>query len=286
MTDLTGKTVLVTGASSGIGLEASVKLARMGADLVVVARDAAKCDATVETVKRRSGGDKVTALVCDFSSQKSVRAMAKDYLAGHDRLDILVNNAGLVSDTRKVTEDGVELTFAVNHLGYFLLTTLLLDTLKASAPARIVNVASLGHRYGRIDLEDIGYVHGGYAIFAAYARSKLANVLFTHELSGKLAGTGVTVNCLHPGTVATNIWTRAPRWAQPLLNVIKRLTMLTAEQGAETIVHLATSQDVEGQTGGYYEKNRRVTPSARARDERMATKLWALSEQMVSGSAS
>ena len=155
----------------------------------------------------------------------------------------------------------------VNHLGYFLLTTLLLDLLTASAPSRIVNVASVGHRRGAIDFDDIGYARGGYFIMKAYGRSKLGNVLFTNELARRLAGTGVTVNSLHPGAVATNIWSKAPWYARPILTIVKHLTMISPERGGDTLVYLATSPEVEGLTGGYYEKNRKVTSAPLALDE-------------------
>ena len=274
-----GKIVLVTGASSGIGLEACVKLARMGAEVVMVARNAAKGEAALSDVRARSGSSKVSLLCCDFASHSSIRKLAAEYRDRHQRLDVLVNNAGTVSATREVTEDGIEQTFAVNHLGYFLLTNLLLDRLIASAPARIVNVASIGHRQGTMDFDDLGF-EKGYWIMKAYSRSKLGNVLFTRELARRLEGKRVTVNCLHPGGVATTIWAKAPGWAKPFLSIAK-LFMITPEQGGDRIVYLATDPAVEGETGGYYEKNRRVSPSTRAQDPELAKKLWDVSLQLA-----
>ena len=226
-----GKTILITGATSGIGLEASVELARRGARVVMVGRDPGRTEAAVAGVIARSGSRDVSQLLCDFSSQASIRALAADVLRGFDRLDVLVNNAGGVNKTRRLTVDGIEMTFAVNHLGYYLLTHLLRDLLVRSAPARVVTVASVGHRRGTLDFADLGFERGGYSIMRAYTRSKLANVLFAAELAHRLAGTGVTSNSLHPGSVATNIWSGAPTWAKPLIQILYRPFFLSAEQG-------------------------------------------------------
>lgn len=279
MADLNGKTVLVTGASSGIGLEACVKLAAMGADLVMVARDRSRGEAAVAAVKERAAARRPSLMLCDFASQRSIRALAAEFRASRSRLHVLVNDAGSVSADREVTEDGIERTFAVNHLGYFLLTNLLLDLLEKSAPARIVNVASIGHRAGTLDFDDLGF-EKGYFILKAYNRSKLGNVLFTRELSRRLQRTGVTVNCLHPGAVATNIWSHAAWWARPFLSLAK-LFMVTPGQGGDAIVFLATSPELEGKTGGYYESNRLVRPSRLAQDDALATRLWDVSAKLV-----
>jgi len=277
--ELKDKTVLVTGASSGIGLEACVKLAAMGADLLMVSRDRAKGEAATAAVEKRAKARRPTLMLCDFASQQSIRALAAEVHASRPRLHVLVNDAGSVSPRREVTEDGIERTFAVNHLGYFLLTNLLLDLLKAGAPARVVNVASVGHRAGTMDFDDLGF-EKGYFIIRAYNRSKLGNVLFTRELASRLQGTGVTVNALHPGAVATNIWSYAQWWARPFLALAK-LFMVTPEQGGDAIVHLAASPELEGQTGGYYEGNRLVHPSRLAQDDALARRLWEVSAKMV-----
>jgi NAD(P)-dependent dehydrogenase (short-subunit alcohol dehydrogenase family) len=277
---ISGKTVLITGATSGIGLEASAKLAGMGAELVLVGRDRTRGEAAVAAVKRRSGSSAVTLICCDFTSLTQIRALAADVVTSRPKLHILVNNAGSVSARRAVTEDGIERTFAVNHLGPFLLTNLVLDLMRRSAPARVVTVASAAHRQGDTPFDDLQFESDRYGIMRAYARSKLANVLFTAELARRLAGTGVTANCLHPGAVATNIWSHAPWYTRPLLAVAK-LFMISAEKGADTIVYLAASPEVEGLTGGYYEGNRRVLPSAIAQDEAIAKRLWERSAALV-----
>ena len=277
---VTGKTVLITGATSGIGLEASVALARMGATVVIVARHSGKGARALADVKARSGSGRVSLLLCDLSSLASVRALAASFRASHDRLDVLVNNAGAISHERQTTVDGFELTFAVNHLAPFLLTSLLLDLLERSAPARVVNVASAAHGSAGIDFENLQFEHGGYSLLKAYNRSKLANVLFTNELSRRLAGTGVTANSLHPGVVATNIWNNIPWFLQPLILPL-RLFMITAERGGETIVHLAASAEVDGKSGGYYVKNRRVEPAPLALDQSAARRLWNESARLV-----
>jgi len=277
---IVGKTALVTGASSGLGFEVSAKLASLGAELVLVARDRRRGEEAVATIKKRSGSNAVSLMLCDFASLTQIRRLAGDVVASRSKLHILVNNAGSVNAKREVTEDGIERTFAVNHLGPFLLTNLLLDLLKKSAPARVVTLASIAQARGDMPFDDLQFERGGYAIMRAYARSKLANVLFTRELARRLAGAGVTANCLHPGAVATNIWSHAPWYVRPLLAVAK-LFMISPEQGAEAIVYLATSPDVEGLTGDYYERTRRVAPSQIAQDDLTATRLWERSAALV-----
>ena len=279
--DIRDKTVLLTGATSGIGLEASVALARQGARVVMVGRDPARTAAAVADVAARSGSKEVSHLLADFSSQAAIRALADAVRSRVDRLDVLVNNAGGVHKDRRLTVDGIEATFAVNHLGYFLLTNLLLDLVLKSAPARVVTVASVGHRRGTLDFEDLGFERGGYSIMRAYSRSKLANVLFAAELARRLAGSGVTSNSLHPGSVDTNIWSGAPLWAKPIIQVVFRPFFISAERGGARIVQLAASPDVEGVTGKYFEDGRVVEPAPLARDQSLAMRLWDVSARMV-----
>ena len=284
--DIRGKTVLVSGATSGIGLEASVALARQGARVIMVGRNQAKTEAARADVASRSGSKEVSYLLADFASQASVRALADAVRSRVDRLDVLVNNAGGVNKARTVTADGIETTFAVNHLGYFLLTNLLLDLVVKSAPARVVTVASVGHRRGTLDFEDLGFERGGYSIMRAYSRSKLANILFANELARRRAGSGVTSNSLHPGSVDTNIWSGAPLWAKPIIQVLLRPFFISAEKGGERIVQLAASPELEGVTGKYFEDGKVVDPAPLARDASLATRLWDVSARMVGLAAS
>jgi NAD(P)-dependent dehydrogenase (short-subunit alcohol dehydrogenase family) len=279
-----GKCVLITGATSGIGLEAALALARMGARIVITGRNPARIDAALASLRERAGVN-AGALCADFASLAAVRKLAADFKARHGRLDVLINNAGSVNATRTLTEDGFETTFAVNHLAPFLLTNLLLDRLVRSAPARVVNVASVAHTRGDMDFDDPGFKHG-YRILRAYSRSKLANVLFTRALATRLADKGVTVNVLHPGTIATGIWAHgAPAgWKRALFTAVitpMRLTMLSAERGAQTIVYAATSPDLEGKTGLYLEKNRPKPPAPLALDDALTERLWRESARLV-----
>ncbi|HEY6807387.1 MAG TPA: SDR family oxidoreductase [Gemmatimonadales bacterium] len=283
MTDaapLTGKTAVVTGASSGLGLETAVTLARAGARVILLGRNPVKTAAAAAEIRRRSGSASLEIVLCDLASQGEIRRAAADIIRLTPRLEILVNNAGTVNVTRTLTVDGIERTFAVNHLAYYLLTRLLLDLIARSAPARIVNVASHAHTHGTLDLADPGFTRG-YHILRAYARSKLCNLLFTRELARRLAGAGVTVNALHPGDVATNIWSGAPAWTRPIFAVAKRLIMISPEIGARRITYLAASPDVEGRTGLYFEKDRPEPPAALACDDALAARLWTESARLV-----
>jgi retinol dehydrogenase-14 len=279
--DVGGKTILVTGATGGIGFEAAVELARRGARVVMVGRDAGRTAAALAEAQTRSGSREITSLLCDFSSQADIRALAQAYRTAHDRLDVLVNNAGGVHKAREVTKDGIEATIAVNHLGYFLLTNLLLDLIVKSAPARIVTVASIGHRRGTLDFDDLGFEKGGYSIMRAYGRSKLGNVLFASELARRLEGRGVTSNSLHPGSVDTNIWSGAPLWAKPLIAIVFRPFFISAKEGGDRIVQLAASPDLDGVTGRYFEEGHPVPPALLAQDAALARRLWEVSAGLV-----
>jgi retinol dehydrogenase 12 len=268
---------VVTGATSGIGKAAATALARLGATVVMVGRDRSRTEAAAAQIAAVSTSPP-RAEIADLASLEQVRGLA-GRLAGLDRIDVLVNNAGLVLGERRITPDGLEYVFALNHLAPFLLTSLLLPQLTASAPARIVTVASDAHSAARLDLSDPNLEHG-WDSWRSYANSKLANILFTRELARRLDGTGVTANCAHPGVVRTGFG----RESRPLLKLgitIARPFMLSPERGAETIVYLASSPDVAGQTGGYYVKRQRREPSAAARDDTVARKLWELSEKMT-----
>jgi NAD(P)-dependent dehydrogenase (short-subunit alcohol dehydrogenase family) len=276
-------TILITGATSGIGLEAAVALARQGNRLVLVGRDQRKMNAAIDEVKRRADvAAAPDSWLCDFGAQAQIRKLASDVLAKYDRLDVLVNNAGLATRRREVTEDGIERTFAVNHLGPFLLTNLVLDLLVKSAPARVVNVASVEHYNATMDLSDLGFERGGWGIGTkAYGRSKLGNVMFTRALAKRLEGKGVTVNAVHPGAVATGIWDKAPGWMQPMIWLAKKLIMITPEKAAKSIVQLASSAEVEGKTGLYFNELEPKEPSKLACDDELAERLWAESARLV-----
>lgn len=275
-------TILITGTTSGIGLEAAVALARQGNQLVLLGRNQRKMTAAVDEVRRRAGlAAAPDSWLCDFGSQAQIHRLAADVLAKYDRLDVLVNNAGLATRRREVTEDGFERTFAVNHLGPFLLTNLLLDLLVKSAPARIVNVASVEHYDATMDLTDLGFERGGWSMVKAYRRSKLGNVLFTRALAKRLDGKEVTVNAVHPGAVATGIWDVAPGWIQPMIWLAKKLIMITPERAARSIIQLASGAGVEGKTGLYFNQLEPKEPSKLAQDDDLAEKLWAESARLA-----
>jgi NAD(P)-dependent dehydrogenase (short-subunit alcohol dehydrogenase family) len=274
------KTIVVTGASDGIGLEAASQLAAQGHRVVLVGRTPAKLAAAEQRLRAESPEAPVDTFVCDFASLAAVRQLAADLLAACPRIDVLLDNAGTVFDRRTLTEDGLEATLQVNHLAGFLLTELLLDRIRASAPARIVITSSVGHTNGTMDFDDLGFERG-YRIMRAYNRSKLANVLHARDLARRLEGSGVTVNALHPGAVATNIWSGAPAFARPVLALAKRVFMISPAKGGQALTFLATSPEVEGRTGGYYEKNQLKTPADLARDDALAQRLYDESRRMV-----
>lgn len=274
--DMSGKVCLVTGANSGIGKETALALAKMNARVVMVCRDRARGEAELEEIKQQSGNHTLELMLCDLSSQKSTRQFADDFKASHDRLDVLVNNAGVYLRKRTLTIDGIEATFAINHLAYFLLTNLLLDTLRRSAPSRIVNVSSDAHAYGQVDFENL-QGEKKYGGVRAYAHSKFENIMFTYELARRLEGTGVTVNCLHPGAVATGLFRALPK---PLEAIIKLFT-LSPEKGAATSIYLASSPAVEGVNGKYFVKKAVAKSSQSSYNEEVAHRLWDVSAQLT-----
>lgn len=274
------KRIVITGASDGIGLESASQLAGQGHHVVLVGRNPAKVDAALTRIRSESPEVPADSYVCDFAKLDDVRRLGESLLASYPRIDVLVNNAGTVYDKRTLTADGYEATFAVNHLAGFLLTELLLDRLRASVPARIVTTASVGHYRGTMNFDDLGFERG-YQIMRAYSRSKLANVLYTRDLARRLDGTGVTATCLHPGAVATNIWSGAPAFAKPILNVAKRIMMISPAEGGARLTYLATSPDVEGASGGYYEKDRIKEPANLARDAAVGEQLVEVSRKMT-----
>ncbi|MHB8420563.1 MAG: SDR family oxidoreductase [Myxococcales bacterium] len=277
--ELRGKTALVTGATSGVGGAIAIGLARLGARVGVTARDEGKGRAAIEAIGRAVPGAAAELFRCDFASQKSIRALAAEVDRRFDRLHVLVNNAGAINPERRVTEDGLELTFAVNHLGYFLLTELLLPKLVASAPARIVSTASAAHRAARLRWDDL-QAERGYRAFRVYGSSKLANILFTRELAHRLEGKGVTANCFHPGVVGSGFGRNGNglfRLGVSLLSPFMR----KPEEAAKTALWLAASPDVEGVSGRYFADSQEARTSAAARDDASAKRLWEISEKLV-----
>jgi NAD(P)-dependent dehydrogenase (short-subunit alcohol dehydrogenase family) len=272
-----GTVCVVTGATSGIGKAAATRLAAMGAQVVLVGRDRGRASAAATEIGSGSAlPPKVE--IADLASMEQVRSLA-ERLGALERIDVLVNNAGLMLSERRSSPDGFEYVFAVNHLAPFLLTNLLLPKLTASAPARVVTVTSDAHTGAHLDLDD-PHLEREWAFWRSYANSKLANILFTRELARRLDGTGVTANCAHPGIVRTRLF----REGKPLTRLgvsLARPFFASPGRGADTIVYLASSPDVTGQTGSYYVKRRRREPSAAARDDVTARKLWEISERMT-----
>ena len=282
--DVSGKRIVITGATNGIGLAAAKALAAGGAALTIVARSPERARGAVAGIEGIGrGGKPVDVVLADLSSQAEVRRAAAEIAARYPRIDVLVNNAGAMNTRRALTVDGIELTWAVNHLAPFLLTTLLLDRLKASAPARIITTSSDAHSGAAIPFDDIN-AERGYRGFGRYGQSKFANILFTTELARRLAGTGVAANCYHPGFVATGF----NRNNGPLMDVFMRIAALVArtpEKGAETLVWLAAAAEAAGTSGQYFVDMHATEPSAAAQSAESARRLWALSEEQVAASA-
>jgi len=276
------KVCLITGATSGIGRATAIGLAHMGARVVMVGRDQGKGEAALAEIKEKTTNPSVDLMLADLSSQEEIRRLAVEFNETHPRLDVLINDAGLFRSERITTADGLETTFAVNHLAYFLLTNLLLDVLKTSAPSRIVNVSSGDHTNGTIDFDDL-QGEKGYKGPKAYSQSKLANVLFTYELARRLEGTGITANCLHPGgrvPVRTNFGSGVSGVFGVMVRSLRPL-MISPEKGADTSISLASSPEVEGLSGRYFVKKAEARSSDVSYDERLARRLWEVSAQLT-----
>lgn len=274
-----GKACLITGASSGIGKATALELARLGARVALVCRNRARAEETQRTIQQKTGNKSVDIFLADLSSQTAIHRLARELLSRYPRIHILINNAGVVNWKRSTTVDGVETVFAVNHLAYFLLTHLLLERLTTSAPARIVNVASDAHRWGSLDVTDLQNERA-YRPLRVYGQSKLCNILFTRELARRIHGTGVTANSVHPGGVATGLGWNNGWWAVLIAKALKPF-ILTPEQGADTVLYLATSPDVEKVSGKYFAKRRERQPSVAAQDDDIAKQLWRISEELT-----
>ncbi|MHB0967829.1 MAG: SDR family oxidoreductase [Bellilinea sp.] len=281
---MNGKVCMVTGATSGMGEMTARRLAELGATVILVGRNRERGDETLRRIMAATGNTAVELMLADLSSQAQIRQLVQQFKSRYQHLHVLVNNAGAWITTRQESIDGIEMTFALNHLGYFSLTNLLLDTLKASAPARIINVSSYGHKRTQMNFDNL-QAKQRYDGLQAYRQSKLANILFTYELARRLAGTGVTVNAVNPGLVATrfgfNNFGFIPAWIVNLLTRVYGLVGTNAEQGAQTSIYLATSSNVEGVTGKYFEKQTAVPSSEESNDPAVASRLWQVSIAMT-----
>lgn len=277
---MNGKTVLVTGGNSGMGLATTIEMARQGAKVIMACRSRKRGEEALAEAKRQSGSDQIVLMLCDLASFQSIREFVTEFKADHPVLDVLINNAGVVSVRRELTADGFEQDFGVNHLGHFLLTNLLLDQLKAAEQGRIVVVASGAYKIGKLYLND-HTLSRGFNPVKAYARSKLANILFTRELAVRLQGTGVTVNAVHPGAVGTSIGVnRETGFGRSVLKLLSYF-FLTPEQGADTAVYLATAPELLGVTGQYYYRRKIKALSPRALNREEAGRLWQWSEEQT-----
>jgi retinol dehydrogenase-14 len=283
---MTGKTVLITGGTGGIGKATSIGLAALGARVGIVGRDRVRGDRAAADIRSQAAapGVEVDVFVADMSEQAGIRTLAAEVLDRYPRLDVLVNNVGGYWATRHLTADGLERTFAVNHLAPFLLTNLLLDRLTAGAPARVVTVSSNAQATGRIDFDDL-QGEQRYSGARAYNQSKLANVLFTYELARRLAGSGVTANALHPGVVRTGFGAEDPTRAMKLLLPLALPFLKTPKQGAATSIHLAGAPELQGVSGQYFANSRPKRSADRSYDEATAARLWQLSAALVGLSA-
>ena len=277
---MNGKTVLITGASAGIGLQSAIGLAKLGAEVVMVGRDEGRTAQAAELVKSQTGNQAISYLLADLSSLKDVRKLAGEFKGKYKKLDVLLNNAGAVFLRRHVSVDGYEMSVALNHLNYFLLTSLLLDMIKAGPSGRVVNVASRAHYGGHVNFDYLQSQHG-YNGMRVYGMSKLMNVLFTYELAQRLQGTNVTANCLHPGFVASNFAGNNGWFVRLAMRFMAG--RISVEDGAKCSIYLASSPDVQGVSGKYFNYDMKEARSSdESYDEAVAKRLWDVSEQLVS----
>ncbi len=279
--NMKGKICLVSGATAGIGEATALLLAKLGATVIGVGRNPEKIENSIRMIKEISGNPDVAFLKADLSSQKDIRDVAHQFKDQYDRLDVLVNNAGATFAERQESIDGIEMTFALNHLGYFLLTNLLVELLEKSAPARIINVSSSLHKMGKLDFKDIPF-DNGYTRSKAYQRTKLANIAFTYELARRLSNQRVTVNAMNPGLVATNVGNAAGGFTAKIKGIVDKIGGITPEEGSKTIIYLASSPEVSGVSGRYFVKEKSVPSSKISYDLEFCRKLWEISEDLTS----
>jgi len=275
-----GKTVVITGATSGIGEIAALALAGMGARIVMVARDKARAGATLTKLKGVNPSAEHRAHYGDLSAMSDMRRIGHEIAEREPAIDVLINNAGAVFTERKLSADGLEMTFATNHMSYFVLSALLADRLKATPGARVVSTASEAYKAGKLDFDNL-QSEKSYSTFRAYGTSKLENILFTRELSRRLAPSGVTANCLHPGGVATRFGSNNSGVLASIFGVLIKIVGISPEKGARTIIYLASSPDVTGKSGGYYYKKALVTPGPAAQNDENAKRLWDVSSKIA-----
>ena len=278
-----GKVIVLTGGTSGIGQVAAVELARRGARIILIARDRARAAQALAAITGAGPAAAHRAVYADLANIAQTRRVAAEILAAEPRIDVLINNAGALFNRRQLSPDGLEMTFAVNHMAYFVLTEALMPTLMRSGPARIVNTASAAHRGAKLDFDDLQSEHA-YSGFQVYGRSKLCNILFTRELARRLQGSGVTANSLHPGFVATRFGDRSGGLLQAVMPIAK-LGAISPSKGAETIVYLASSPEVAAVSGLYFYRSRPETPTPEAQDDVAAARLWAESERLEAAAA-
>jgi len=274
-----GKVVVITGATSGIGAVAAEQLAGMGARIVLVARDQTRAESELARLREKAPGVQPAVYFGDLSRLEEMKRVGREIAAAESRIDVLINNAGALFSHRTLTADGLELTFATNHMSYFVLTEMLRQRLLASAPARVINTSSDAHRRNKLDFDDLQSAKG-YSGFKIYGRSKLCNILYTRELARSLAGTGVNANSLHPGFVATRFGDQSGGSFSVMVRLAKNFA-ISPEKGAETIVYLASSDDVANISGEYFYKCRPATPTKEAQDDEAARRLWHESERLA-----
>ncbi|MDZ7808387.1 MAG: SDR family oxidoreductase [Gracilimonas sp.] len=272
------KLVVITGANSGIGYETTKALAQKGAFIIMVCRNEDKAESARKQIIEETGNSGLEIVLCDFSIQSEIHQAAKKINGQYEKIDVLINNHGFLASEKEETVDGLEMSFAVNHIGYFLFTKLLLEKIKAADSGRIISVASEAHRAGTFDPENI-QLREGYSPWKAYGNSKLYNILFTKELADRLVDTNVTANCLHPGVVASN-FAQSGSWIMKTLFNIGKLFFISPEKGADTSIYLATSPEVEETNGAYFKNKKVATPSSTARDPEAAKELWEISEKL------
>jgi len=278
-----GKTVVITGATSGIGEVAAVTLAGRGARIVMIARDRTRAEPVLARLSQVNPQVQHAVHYADLSRLSEMKRVAAEIAASEPRIDVLVNNAGAMFSRRRETADGLELTFALNHMAYFVVTQGLLERLKATPGARIISTASDAHKAASLDFDDLQWTRRRFAGFRVYGTSKLCNILFTRALTQRLAGTGVTANCQHPGFVATRFGDSSDGLLRQFFGLAKKIAAISPEAGAKTIVHLASSDEVAGKSGGYYTKCRLENPTKAAQDDAAAERLWAASEKIANG---